>query len=434
MDDAIRLTEISSSPSRRSRPTSRSAPSCCSASATSSPTAPPPSAGWWPRAATSPRSWRRTPTCGSCSLASEEARLARRAKELHGEAHDAAVDATRDQIVRRDRDDSSVSQFMQAAPGVDTVDTSDLDFEQSVQAVLDVVRAAGPAETAPEAGRVLAGGPDGRTRHHRKCETMDVDPAPPPTCRRTPAVSEHPETVDSVESDDTSVERALRVGLEDFDLDEADRSLLERAARTLDGGARGRPAAGRGHRRPPQRRQVHAGQPHPRPPRGRRRGRPRGHPRPRRLRRRVGRPPVHPRRHRRLGGRRPRHPPARGRAGRGRRRPGRRRHVRRGRHGRRHRHRRVGRPAAAPVGQAGRPGRQQGRRRPRRGGRRDAVVARARPAVAGVGPARPRQRRPARRRPRRAARGLCRRRGLRPRRPPPRRAGRPARTSASPAC
>ena len=74
-------------------------------------------------------------------LASEEARLARRAKELHGEAHAEAVDATRDQIVRRDRDDSSVSEFMQAAPGVDTVDTSHLDLEQSVQAVLDVVAA-----------------------------------------------------------------------------------------------------------------------------------------------------------------------------------------------------------------------------------------------------------------------------------------------------
>ena len=81
-------------------------------------------------------------------LASEEARLARRAKELHGEAHAEAVDATRDQIVRRDRDDSSVSQFLQAAPGVDTVDTSDLDFEQSVQAVLDVV--------ATRTGRVRA--------------------------------------------------------------------------------------------------------------------------------------------------------------------------------------------------------------------------------------------------------------------------------------
>ncbi len=47
-------------------------------------------------------------------------------------------------------------------------------------------------------------------------------------------MSEHPETVDSVESDDTSVERALRVGLEDFELDEADRSLLERSGADLE--------------------------------------------------------------------------------------------------------------------------------------------------------------------------------------------------------
>ena len=73
--------------------------------------------------------------------ASQEARLSRRAKELHGEAGLAAVSATRDQIVRRDKDDSTVSQFMQAAPGVTLVDTSDLDFQQSVEAVLDVVRA-----------------------------------------------------------------------------------------------------------------------------------------------------------------------------------------------------------------------------------------------------------------------------------------------------
>jgi cytidylate kinase len=72
--------------------------------------------------------------------ASVEARLRRRSKELHGEAHDEAVEATRDQIVRRDADDSTVSQFTQAADGVHLVDTSDLDFEQSVEAVLAVVR------------------------------------------------------------------------------------------------------------------------------------------------------------------------------------------------------------------------------------------------------------------------------------------------------
>jgi cytidylate kinase len=73
--------------------------------------------------------------------ASQEARLGRRAKELHGENGHAALAATHDQIVRRDRDDSTVSQFMNPAPGVTLVDTSDLDFQQSVEAVLDVVGA-----------------------------------------------------------------------------------------------------------------------------------------------------------------------------------------------------------------------------------------------------------------------------------------------------
>jgi len=72
--------------------------------------------------------------------ASQEARLARRARQLHGEAGHAAVTATHNQVVRRDEDDSTVSQFMQAAPGVTLVDNSDLNFQQSVEAVLDVVR------------------------------------------------------------------------------------------------------------------------------------------------------------------------------------------------------------------------------------------------------------------------------------------------------
>src|SRR5665648_532752 len=44
---------------------------------------------------------------------------------------------------------------------------------------------------------------------------------------KDPAVSEHPETVDPNEVDDLSVERALRVGLDEFELDEEDVSLLE---------------------------------------------------------------------------------------------------------------------------------------------------------------------------------------------------------------
>lgn len=71
--------------------------------------------------------------------ASVEVRLARRATELHGEADRAAVEATRDQVERRDRDDGTVSDFLTAADGVVTVDTSDLDFDGSVAAVLHVV-------------------------------------------------------------------------------------------------------------------------------------------------------------------------------------------------------------------------------------------------------------------------------------------------------
>ena len=73
--------------------------------------------------------------------ASQQARLSRRAKQLHGHDGSASVTATHDQVVRRDKDDSTVSQFMHAAAGVTLVDTSELDFEQSVQAVLDVVHA-----------------------------------------------------------------------------------------------------------------------------------------------------------------------------------------------------------------------------------------------------------------------------------------------------
>jgi len=81
--------------------------------------------------------------------ANQEARLARRAMELHGDAEQAAVSATHDQIVRRDKDDSTVSQFLEAAPGVTLVDTSDLSFQESVDAVLEVIRIRG---SHPEGG------------------------------------------------------------------------------------------------------------------------------------------------------------------------------------------------------------------------------------------------------------------------------------------
>lgn len=74
--------------------------------------------------------------------ASEEARLARRSRELHGDAKADSVAATRAQVLDRDRADSTVSEFTVAGDGVTLIDTSELDFDGSVRAVLDVVAAA----------------------------------------------------------------------------------------------------------------------------------------------------------------------------------------------------------------------------------------------------------------------------------------------------
>ena len=74
--------------------------------------------------------------------ASEEARLARRAGDLEAAGKQVDADALRDQVVRRDRDDATVSQFLTAPEGVTLVDTSELTLEQSVERVLDLVEEA----------------------------------------------------------------------------------------------------------------------------------------------------------------------------------------------------------------------------------------------------------------------------------------------------
>jgi cytidylate kinase len=67
--------------------------------------------------------------------ADEAVRIARRSAEL---APDAA--STADQLRERDRRDAQVVDFMTAAAGVTTIDSTDLDFDQTVQAVVDLVQ------------------------------------------------------------------------------------------------------------------------------------------------------------------------------------------------------------------------------------------------------------------------------------------------------
>jgi CMP/dCMP kinase len=71
--------------------------------------------------------------------ANEGARLARRAREVHGSDDERALAATRDQVVRRDADDARVAQFLEAADGVLRLDSSGLSLGETVDAVLAVV-------------------------------------------------------------------------------------------------------------------------------------------------------------------------------------------------------------------------------------------------------------------------------------------------------
>ncbi|WP_136193086.1 bifunctional cytidylate kinase/GTPase Der [Actinomyces procaprae] len=110
--------------------------------------------------------------------ATEQARLERRAADLDaaGKAVDAA--ALRDQVVRRDRDDATVSQFLTAPEGVTAVDTSNLTLEQTIARVTELVERA-------------------------RAEAAERD------------------RLDDARAD------ALRAGLDDYVLDEEDRALLE---------------------------------------------------------------------------------------------------------------------------------------------------------------------------------------------------------------
>lgn len=69
--------------------------------------------------------------------ASAEARMTRRSAELGSES----TESTAQQLASRDAQDLRVVDFMNAAEGVTTLDSTELDFEQTVQALITIVRA-----------------------------------------------------------------------------------------------------------------------------------------------------------------------------------------------------------------------------------------------------------------------------------------------------
>ena len=69
--------------------------------------------------------------------ASEEARMTRRSAETPT----ASPETTAAELSSRDAQDLAVVDFMNAADGVTIVDSTELDFDQTVQAVVNLVRA-----------------------------------------------------------------------------------------------------------------------------------------------------------------------------------------------------------------------------------------------------------------------------------------------------
>lgn len=65
--------------------------------------------------------------------ASEEVRLRRRSKDLQSDG------SVSEQLSDRDQKDSKVVDFLNPAPGVELLDTSELSFEESVAALVDLI-------------------------------------------------------------------------------------------------------------------------------------------------------------------------------------------------------------------------------------------------------------------------------------------------------
>src|SRR5699024_9133941 len=101
-----------------------------------------------------------------------------------------------DQVLRRDRDDATVSEFHTAAEGVETVDTTGLGIEEGVGQVLMLVAA---AESAQDEARGEGSGVESGAA---------------------------PRTGEAEGPTDEEIEAALRAGLSAYGLDAEDLALL----------------------------------------------------------------------------------------------------------------------------------------------------------------------------------------------------------------
>jgi len=147
--------------------------------------------------------------------ASPGVRLARRALEVKGTDDAAALEQTKDQVLRRDADDSTVSEFLSAADGVETLDSSDLTFEQTVDATLGIIKALtglAPESSGTSPSHSASLGQD-HSQHHSAASAA-------------PNAESHEGVGAVADVDDETREKALKAGLADYELDEEDQRLL----------------------------------------------------------------------------------------------------------------------------------------------------------------------------------------------------------------
>src|SRR5690625_1694419 len=77
-------------------------------------------------------------------IADEDARLARRAQEVHGSSGTAALDAARDGALPRGREDSTVAQILEATDGGLSLDNSGPHTAEAAARAIEAVRKARP--------------------------------------------------------------------------------------------------------------------------------------------------------------------------------------------------------------------------------------------------------------------------------------------------
>lgn len=71
--------------------------------------------------------------------ADEQTRVARRAKELYGENYQEKMETTFENVVGRDKKDSQAADFLTASEGTQVVDTTLLDFSETVDTVINII-------------------------------------------------------------------------------------------------------------------------------------------------------------------------------------------------------------------------------------------------------------------------------------------------------